>query len=92
MRELSRRDVITNVKVFDGETLIVGGMLRDDISGVDDRIPGLGDIPLLGRLARTTNEQSIKRNLIIFITARLVNPDGIPIRAGQTRGIFDFRR
>jgi general secretion pathway protein D len=92
MRELSRRDVITNVKVFDGETLIVGGMLRDDISGVDDRIPGLGDIPLLGRLARTTNERSIKRNLIIFITARLVNPDGIPIRAGQTRGIFDFRR
>ncbi len=92
MRELSRRDVTTNVKVYDGETLIVGGMIRDDVSAVDDRIPGFGDVPLLGRLARTTNEQVTKRNLIIFITARLVNPDCIPIRAGQTRGTFDFRR
>jgi len=92
MPEISRRDVISNVKVYDGETLIIGGMIRDDVSSVDDRIPGFGDIPLLGRLARTTNEQKIKCNLIIFITARLVNPDGIPIRAGQTRGTFDFRR
>jgi len=92
MRELSRRDVETNVKVYDGETLIIGGMIRDNVSAVDDKIPGFGNIPLLGRLARTTNELGTKRNLIIFITARLVNPDGIPIRAGQTRGTFDFRR
>lgn len=92
MPEFSRRDVRANVKVYDGETLIIGGMIRDDTASVDDRIPGFGDLPLLGRLARTTNEQKIKRNLIIFITARLVNPDGIPIRAGEIRGSFDFRR
>jgi general secretion pathway protein D len=93
MRELSTRDVMTNVKVFDGETLIIGGMIRDNVSAVDDRIPGFGDIPLLGRLARTTNELGTKSNLIVFVTARLISPDGIPIRtAGHTKGLFDFRR
>ncbi len=89
---LTLRDVTTNVKVYDGETLILGGMIRDNVSGVDDRIPGLGDVPLIGRLWRTKNESSVKRNLLIFVTARLVNPDGIPVRIGETRGLPDFRR
>jgi len=41
-----------------------------------DRTPLLGDIPLVGRLFRTNAEQHIKRNLVIFVTARLVNPVG----------------
>jgi len=89
---LSLRDVTTNVKVYDGETLILGGMVRDNVGGIDDRIPGLGDIPLIGRLWRTKNQVSAKRNLLIFVTARLVNPDGIPVRMGETRGLPDFRR
>ncbi|HBC85368.1 MAG TPA: hypothetical protein DCZ94_00275 [Lentisphaeria bacterium] len=89
---LSLRDVTTNVKVYDGETLILGGMIRDDVGGIDDRIPGLGDIPLIGRLWRTKTGTSSKKNLVIFVTARLVNPDGIPVRIGETRGLPDFRR
>ena len=86
------RDVATNVKVYDGETLILGGMIRDAILKVDDRLSGIGDIPIVGRLFRTKNEASTKRNLLIFVTARLVNPDGIPVRMGETRGLPDFRR
>jgi general secretion pathway protein D len=93
MPEISRRDITTTVRVYDGEMLVLGGMLRDQISAVDDRIPLLGDIPLLGRLARTKNDQSEKINLMIFVTARLVNPDGLPVRVwDDTKGLPDFRR
>jgi general secretion pathway protein D len=88
----SLRDVTTNVKVYDGETLVLGGMIRDTILKVDDRLSGIGDIPLVGRLFRSQNENSEKQNLLIFVTARLVNPDGIPVRMGETRGLPDFRR
>lgn len=88
----SLRDVTTNVKVYDGETLILGGMIRDTILKVDDRLSGIGDIPLVGRLFRSNSQNSIKQNLLIFVTARLVNPDGIPVRMGETRGLPDFRR
>jgi general secretion pathway protein D len=93
MPELSRREITATVRVYDGEMLVLGGMLRDQISAVDDRIPLLGDLPLIGRLARTKNEQSDKINLMIFITARLVNPDGLPVRVwDETKGLPDFRR
>ena len=88
----SLRDVVTNVKVYDGETLILGGMIRDNIAKSDDRLSGIGDVPLVGRLFRSQNELSVKQNLLIFVTARLVNPDGIPVRMGETRGLPDFRR
>jgi general secretion pathway protein D len=86
------RDVTTNVKVYDGETLILGGMIRDTIEKLDDRLSGIGDVPLVGRLFRTQNERSVKQNLLIFVTARLVSPDGIPVRMGEARGLPDFRR
>ncbi len=93
MPELSRREITATVRVYDGEMLVLGGMLRDQISSVDDRIPLLGDLPLIGRLARTKNEESEKINLMIFITARLVNPDGLPVRVwDETKGLPDFRR
>ncbi|MFA6566710.1 MAG: hypothetical protein WCS96_00715 [Victivallales bacterium] len=92
MPVLSLRDVTTNVKVYDGETLILGGMIRDDVQKIDDRLSGVGDVPLVGRLFRTQNDRSVKQNLLIFVTARLVNPDGIPVRMGETRGLPDFRR
>lgn len=88
----SLRDVTTNVKVYDGETLVLGGMIRDTILKVDDRLSGFGDVPLVGRLFRSQSEASKKQNLLIFVTARLVNPDGIPVRMGETRGLPDFRR
>ena len=46
---------------------------------VNDKVPILGDIPLLGRLFRSSYEHSEKRNLLIFVTARLVDPNGLPI-------------
>ena len=50
--------------------------MREDVQKTEDRTPLLGGIPIVGRLFRTNAEQHIKRNLVIFVTARLVNPGG----------------
>jgi general secretion pathway protein D len=70
------RKVTTSVSVWDGQTVMIGGLIREDVQKVQDKIPGLGDIPLIGRLFRSSVDQHIKRNLIIFVTARLINPAG----------------
>jgi general secretion pathway protein D len=53
--------------------------MREDVQKVEDRTPIIGDIPLVGRLFRSNVDQHIKRNLVIFVTARLVNPGGMPV-------------
>ncbi|HEY2802066.1 MAG TPA: Amuc_1098 family type IV pilus outer membrane protein [Chthoniobacterales bacterium] len=77
------RKVTTSVSVWDGQTVVLGGLMREDVQKTEDRTPILGDIPLIGRLFRTNAEQHIKRNLVIFVTARLVNPAGQPINSTE---------
>ena len=79
----STRKVTTSVSVWDGQTVVLGGLMREDVQKTEDRTPFLGDIPVFGRLFRTNAEQHIKRNLVIFVTARLVNPGGQPVNATE---------
>src|SRR5207249_4208215 len=72
----STRKVTTSVSIWDGQTVVIGGLMREDVQKVEDKTPLLGDIPLFGRLFRSTVDQHLKRNLIIFVTARLINPAG----------------
>ena len=92
MAEISRRDVQVNVKTYDGDTLVLGGMLRENASGSDDSFPGTDHVPLLGWAGRMQTSDKRKRNLMVFVTARIVNPDGLPIRLSPDNGRFDFRR
>ncbi len=75
----STREVTTEVTVYDGQTVVIGGLMREDIQKTEDKVPILGDIPLAGRLFRTTADQHIKRNLIMFVTASLLDPAGQPL-------------
>ena len=75
----STRKVSTSVSVYDGSTVVLGGLVREDIQKVNDKVPVLGDVPLVGRLFRSKIDQNIKRNLVIFVTARLIDPSGAPI-------------
>ena len=75
----SSRKVTTSVSVYDGQTVVLGGLMREDVQKTEDRTPIIGDIPIVGRLFRTNAEQHIKRNLVIFVTARLVTPGGLPV-------------
>ena len=72
----STREIATEVTVFDGATLVMGGMTRDEVRTVKDKLPILGDIPGIGRLFRSEGETRQKRNLLIFVTANLVSPGG----------------
>jgi len=76
----SVREITTEVTVFDGATVVMGGLTRDEVKTVNDRVPILGDIPGLGRLFRSEGESRQKRNLLIFVTANLVSPGGSPAR------------
>jgi general secretion pathway protein D len=79
----STRKVTTSVSVWDGQTVVLGGLMREDVQKTEDRTPILGDIPVVGRLFRSNAEQHIKRNLVIFVTARLVNPGGQPVNSTE---------
>jgi general secretion pathway protein D len=79
----STRKVTTSVSVWDGQTVVLGGLMREDVQKTEDRTPILGDIPIVGRLFRTNVDQHIKRNLVIFVTARLVNPGGQPVNSTE---------
>jgi general secretion pathway protein D len=77
------RRIQTNVTLLDGETIALGGLIREDVQKVDDKVPILGDIPGLGRLFRSTVDQHIKKNLTIFVTARIIDAAGQPIKINK---------
>lgn len=81
----STRKVTTNVTVYDGATVVLGGLVREDVQKVEDKTPIIGDIPLLGRLFRSNIDSHIKRNLVIFVTARIVNAEGQPIVSDEEK-------
>lgn len=74
----SVRRVRTEVTIWDGATVVMGGLTREQVQTVEDKVPVLGDIPLIGRLFRSKGESSQKRNLLIFVTANLISPGGSP--------------
>jgi len=70
------RSIRTSILVYNGATVVMGGMITEERVQVEDKIPFLGDIPILGRFFRSNYDNSIKLNLLIFVTARLVDPSG----------------
>ncbi len=76
----SVRKVQTNVVVSDGATIVLGGLTREQTRIVHDKVPILGDIPFVGRFFRSKGESSMKRNLLVFVTANQVGPGGAPVR------------
>lgn len=76
----SVRKVETQVSVFDGATVVIGGLTRNEIKNVHDSVPVLGDIPLVGRFFQNRGETSVRRNLLIFVTANMISPGGSPAR------------
>lgn len=80
MPVFSKRSVNTSLTIYDGYTVAVGGLMREDVQIVEDKVPILGDIPLIGRLFQSEGENRIKSNLIIFVTAQIIDATGRPLR------------
>ncbi len=69
---IARREVATTVTVPDGNTIVISGLIREDNSETDRRIPVLGSIPLVGYLFRGSNTRSERTNLMIFVTPHVL--------------------
>jgi len=70
------QSVRTVVRVNDGDTVVMGGLMKDNLVKTDDKTPILGDLPLVGRFWRGTSEVARKSNLMIFVNAKLIDPSG----------------
>ena len=74
----------------DGETIVMGGMIEDSSNAKEHRVPGLGRIPVVGRLFRSNNKNVTKRNLMIFIRASVIRDD--EALQGATAEKYDYIR
>ena len=88
MPVFASRRVNTGLTIYDGHTVAVGGLMREDVQRVEDKVPVFGDLPWIGRLFQSHSENRIKSNLIIFVTAEIIDATGRPIN-GSTTGIDD---
>ncbi len=78
----SVRNIETEVTIADGATIGMGGLVNDRIESYEDKVPVLGSLPLVGRLFRSEGERAVKRNLMMFVTAKKIEPTG---RVNSTR-------
>ncbi|HWG31439.1 MAG TPA: type IV pilus secretin PilQ [Steroidobacteraceae bacterium] len=69
---IDTREVTTQVLVNDGQTVVLGGILTTQDSHVQNKVPWLGDIPVLGHLFKNTNRTNNKDELLIFVTPKIV--------------------
>ncbi len=75
------RTTQTSVMVKSGETIIMGGLVSDSDSTQKKKVPILGDIPIIGVLFSYTYTDRTKKNLLIFLTATIIDSEGMPIKA-----------
>jgi tetratricopeptide (TPR) repeat protein len=74
--EFTSSQLTTSVFIEDGNTVVLGGLMKDTTSETKTKVPVLGDMPLFGSLFRQSEASSTRTNLLIFITARVLAPRG----------------
>ena len=83
MPVFSSRRINSSLYIYDGYTVAVGGLIGETVQNVEDSVPIFGDIPLIGRLFQSKAENRIKSNLIIFVTAQIIDATGRPLRGAD---------
>ncbi|WP_431823157.1 type II and III secretion system protein family protein [Burkholderia sp. F1] len=71
---ITTRRASTTVQMADGESFAIGGLIKDNVTGSLKAVPGIGEIPVLGALARSTSFQQDRTELIFIVTPHLVKP------------------
>ncbi|MBA1305571.1 type II secretion system secretin GspD [Stutzerimonas stutzeri] len=68
----NKRAIKSTILAEDGQVIVLGGLIQDDVTRTNSKVPLLGDIPLLGGLFRSTQETHIKRNLMVFLRPTVI--------------------
>ncbi len=85
-----KRSIKTNVLIGDGQVLVLGGLIEDQVRETEQKVPLLGDLPVLGALFRATGTQRDKRNLMVFIRPLILRDDSSTNR--YTAGKYNLLR
>jgi general secretion pathway protein D len=86
----NRRAIESNVLVDDGQIIVLGGLIEERIEGNEDKVPGLGDVPVVGQLFRYDSRRRVKTNLLVFLRPVIVR-DGAGAH-GVTADRYDYMR
>ena len=70
------RQVVTTVNIWDNQTIVIGGLISSATASTKDTVPVLGDLPVVGKLFQSSSKTVTKKNLMIFVTATIVDPAG----------------
>jgi type IV pilus assembly protein PilQ len=73
---IDSRRVMTTVRIDDGETVVLGGVFEQEKQTGQDKVPVLGDIPAIGRLFRRDTNRDLKRELLVFVTPKILKQSG----------------
>lgn len=86
----NKRSIKSTILAEDGQVIVLGGLIQDDVTQTDSKVPLLGDIPLLGRLFRSTKDTRIKRNLMVFLRPTVIR-DAAGLAALSGKKYSDIR-
>jgi general secretion pathway protein D len=86
----NKRAIKTTVQLEDGQLLVLGGLIDDTVIKVQQKVPGLGDIPFIGALFRSNSTRRIKQNLLVFIRATIIRDPKLARDLSQKK--YDFMR
>ncbi|MCB1226158.1 MAG: type II and III secretion system protein, partial [Verrucomicrobiales bacterium] len=78
--------VTTGVKVYDGATVVLAGVKREDRINVKDKVPVIGDIPLVGRFWKSNVDRVQIKNFVVFVTVEVLDPAGQRINQAAGSG------
>lgn len=89
----NKREIITTILADNNETIVLGGLIKDDVQEVVSKVPLLGDIPLLGRLFQARRQRVEKRNLLVFLrpTILLTQEDSASLSREKYTGIYELQ-
>jgi general secretion pathway protein D len=73
------RQIVTTVNVWDNQTVVLGGLITSSVQNQKDKVPIIGDLPLFGRFFQSQSKSTTKNNLMIFVTATIVDPAGMRV-------------
>lgn len=86
----SKRSIDTNVLVDDGQIIVLGGLIEDTVSDSVEKVPGLGDVPVLGYLFRYQSKRRTKTNLMVFLRPTVIRSDEQSVAVASDR--YDYIR
>jgi general secretion pathway protein D len=81
----SKRSIDTNVLVDDGQIIVLGGLLDDNLQDGTEKVPGLGDIPLLGQLFKYQTRSRVKTNLMVFLRPTVIRTNEQSVNVASDR-------